>query len=511
MAAATSHPLMRVLTAVVVAVVALPFVFLVIRGASLGSDFALQVARDDVTTEALFRTLALAVVVAVACVALAAPLAWLTHATDLPGRRWFRVLLILPLAIPSYVSGFVVWSAFAPGGWLPTTDVRGWLGTVIALMFTYPFALLTIQGALDRMDPRQWESARALGCSPWQACRRVVFPQLRPAMAGGALLVALYTVSDFGAVALMRFESLSYLVYLRYNSLFGRDEAVFLSLLLIAVAVVLVVGFVKLGGITHRQLSGQRRAWPTIRLGRWRWPAFGLCAAVVGAGFVAPVLIVTGWTLRGLRLGQQLPFPTNETANTVLLGVVAAVVIVAIAFVPTLAYRLLGRRGGWVKLVAHLGYALPGIVVALALVSFATTWAHPLYQTVTLLVIAYMVRFFPLAVHTLDDAVSAQSRAPYWAARSLGCSAPAAWARVVIPSAMPAVAVALLAVFIVVIKELPATLILSPVEFDTLATRIWGLTEDAYFAAASPAILTLLALATAGLLLRPDVRLRGKR
>lgn len=504
---------MRVLTAGVVALVALPFVFLVLRGGSLGGDLAWQVARDEVTIEALFRTLLLAMVVATACVVLATPLAWLTHATDLPGRRWFRVLLILPLAIPSYVSGFVVWSAFAPDGWLPTTDVRGWFGTVLALLFTYPFALLTIQGALDRLDPRQWESARSLGCTPWRAFRRVVFPQLRPAIAGGALLVALYTVSDFGAVALMRFESLSYLVYLRYNSLFGRDEAVFLSLLLIAVAVVLVVGFVKLGGITHRQLSGQRRAWPVIRLGRWRWPAFGLCAAVVGVGFVAPVLVVIGWLLRGLRLGQRLPFPTNEAANTIVLGIVAAVAIVGIAFVPTLAYRLLGRggRGGWVKVVSHLGYALPGIVVALALVSFATSWAQPLYQTLALLVLAYMIRFFPLAVHTLDDAVSAQSPAPYWAARSLGCSAPSAWVRVVIPGALPAVAVGLLAVFIAVIKELPATLILSPVEFGTLATRIWGLTEDAYFAAASPAVLILLALATAGLLLRPGVRLRGKR
>lgn len=503
---------MRGLGLALVALVALPLVFLVIRAASLGAGTGLEVARDPATVAGLWRTLALGVVVAVLCVAIAAPLAWLTHATDLPGRRWFRVLLVLPLAVPSYVSGFVVWSAFEPGGWLPAADLRGWSGTVLALLFSYPFALLTIQAALDRLDPRQWESARGLGCNAWQAYRRVVWPQLRPAMAGGAMLVALYAVSDFGAVALMRFESLSYLIYLRYNSLFGREEAVFLSLLLIVVATVLVIGFIALGGAAHRQLGSQRRAWPVIRLGRWRWPAFALCAAIVAATVVAPVAVVVAWLARGLRLGQHLPFPAAETGNSVMLGLIAAVVIVAVALVPSLAYRLTGRRrrSAWIKVVAHLGYALPGIVVALALVSFASRWVHPIYQTVTLLIIAYVIRFLPLAVSAIDDAVASQSSGPYWAARSLGCSAPRAWLRAVIPAARPAIAVGLLAVFIAVIKELPATLILSPVDLGTLATRIWSLTEDAYFAAAAPAVLTLLALATAGLLVRPDIRRRGR-
>lgn len=505
------HPLLAVASVLLLIVVALPFWFLLVRGLGLGADLAWRTTTAGVTVHALVRTLALAFVVAAVCVGLALPLAWLTHATDMPGRRLFRVLLILPLAVPSYVGAFVVILAFAPGGWFPAFDIYGWTGVVLALVFTYPFALLTIQAALDRMDPRLWEAARTLGCSPARAFTRVVLPELRRSMAGGGLLVALYAVGDFGAVSLLRFESLSYLIYVRHKSLFDRDEAVFLSLVLIAVSSALVIAFLRLGGRGHRQLAGQHRAWPVIRLGRWRWPAFGLCATVVGFGLVLPIGVVVAWMVRGISHGQEAPLPANEAFNSFLLGGVGALVIVGLAFVPTLVHRFAGRSraGSWTTAVAHLGYALPGIVVALALVSLSNAWNQWLYQTLPLLVIAYVIRFFPLAVHAIDDAVAGQSRAPYWAARSLGCSPLAAWRRVVLPASVSAIAAGLLAVFIAVIKELPATLILSPIEFGTLATRIWALTEDAYFAAASPAVLLLLAMAILGLLLRPDVRLRG--
>lgn len=514
------RPLLAASSLLLILVVALPFGFLLVRGFELGGDLGWQVASSDVTLEALARTVGLGVVMALVCVGLALPLAWLTHASDLPWRRAFRVLLILPLAVPTYVGAFVVILVFAPGGWLPGFDIYGWAGVVIAMLFTYPLALLTIQAALDRLDPRHWEAARSLGCTPWAAFRRVVLPELRPAMAGGGLLVALYAVGDFGAVSLLRFESLSYLIYVRHKSLFDRDEAVFLSLLLIAVAAILGYLFLRLGGRAHRQLSGQRRAWPVIRLGRWRWPAFAFCLAVVGFTLLLPLGVVLAWGVRGIAQGQAGPMPWNETLNTVLLGTVAALVIVALAFVPTLAFRLSrrpGRAGSWVTMVSHLGYALPGIVVALALVSLATSssgafsWVNALYQTLPLLIIAYVIRFFPLAVHAIDDAVAGHSPAPYWAARTLGCSPPAAWRRVVIPMSRSAIAVGLLAVFIAVVKELPATLILSPIDFGTLATRIWALTEDAYFGAASSAVLLLLAMALVGLLLRPDVRVRGRR
>lgn len=493
---------LQVAGALLVALVTLPVLFLALRGLSVGTEVAVAVLGSPLTWMALLRTLAIGAAVAGASVALAVPLAWLLHCSDLPGRAWFRVLLVLPLAVPSYVSGFVVLVTFAPGGWLPLFDVYGAAGTFLALLFTYPFALLTVQAALQRLDPRLWESARSLGCSPWQAFSRVILPQLRPSMAGGAMLVALYAVGDFGAVSLLRYESLSYLVYLRHKSLFEGDEAVVLSLLLVAVSAALVLGLAWFGGRAHRALGTHRRPWPTVPLGRWRWPAFGLCLTVALSGFVLPVTVVVGWLLRGVALGRPVDLPLREAGTSLLLGAAAAVLLVAVAFVPTLLERFGGGRGRLVGLVSHLGYAMPGIVVALALVSVASAWAHPLYQTFTLLLLAYVVRFLPLAVHAIDDAVTAQGSGLVQAARSLGCSPAQAWWRVVLPNAVPGVLAGLLAVFLAVIKELPITLLLSPIGTGTLATRIWSLTEDAWFSAAAPSVLLLLGLAVCGLLLR---------
>lgn len=509
-------------------ILCIPLGYLIVRASALGLDAAAAVLVQRQIAWALGRTLLLGLGVAVACVVLSLPLAWLTHATDLPGRRVFRLLLNLPLAVPSYVSAFVVILTLAPGGWLYESlasmgiriQVYSTWGTIVALLFTYPYALLAIQAALTRMDPRLWESARSLGATPWQAFFRVVVPGLRSAMASGGLLVSLYTIGDFGAVSLMRYESLSYLVYVRHKSLFDRNEAVFLALLLAVVATALVVLLLVARGRAARALTthGSHRRWPVIHLGAWRWPGFALCLVVVGFGAILPIVVVVLWLWRGVRLGHEIAFPTTEALHTLELGVAAAVLIVVLALVPTLVHRYAGLASGYGKrtrtralhLITHVGYALPGIVVALAMVSFATTYVFSLYQTLTLLTIAYVIRFFPLAIHVLDDAITAQNPGLFLAARSLGASAPAAWRRVVLPTIRPALFAALLAVFIAVIKELPVTLLLSPIGFTTLATRIWSLTEDAYYSAVAPIVLVLLGLAMVGLLLSPDTRRRQR-
>lgn len=515
---------LRALSVALLVVLCLPLVYLIVRGGALGWDTARAVLGRPQTWWALGRTLLLGLGVAVSCLALAVPLAWLTHATDLPGRRAFRLLLNLPLAVPSYVSAFVVILTLAPGGWLHgllarvgvDLDVYSTWGTVVALLFTYPFALLAIQAALARMDPRIWESARSLGATPWQAFWRVIVPGLRSAMASGGLLVALYAIGDFGAVSLMRYESLSYLIYVRHKSLFDREDAVLLALLLSVVATLLVVLLLIFRGRTARALTthGSHRRWPTVHLGAWRWPGFAFCLAVLGIGAILPVGVVLFWLWRGLRLGHSISFPTTEALHSLQLAAGAAVLVVVLALVPAVLGRYAGsgyghkaRARAW-HLITHVGYALPGIVVALSLVSFATAYAYSLYQTLTLLLVAYLIRFFPLAVHVIDDAIAAQNPGLVLAARSLGAPALEAWRRVVLPTIWPALFAGLLAVFIAVLKELPVTLLLSPIEYTTLATRIWSLTEDAYYSAVAPTVLVLLVFAFAGLLLSPDTRRR---
>ncbi|MBH25364.1 MAG: iron ABC transporter permease [Myxococcales bacterium] len=520
--------------ALILAVAVLPLLFLGVQGATLLNTEAIEVFTRPDTGWAVLRTLSLGLGVAALCVGIALPLAWLTHSTDLPGRRFFQLGLNLPLAVPSYVSGFIVMATLGHGGWLhellrplgveQMPEIRGGLGATLALLYSYPFALIGLQAALESLDPRLWEAARSLGCSPWRAWRTVVLPQLRAPLLSGGLLIALYTVGDFGAVSLLRYKSLSYIIYLRQDSLSDayRHEAVFLALMLVVIAVGLVIGSEKAGGEVQQALSAQShgRPWPVVRLGRWRWPAFGLCCAVFGLGVALPVGLVAWWLARGLALGHTIPLPTAATLITLLLGVVGALLIVAVAAFPALLSRFgdeaASRR---VRLTSHVGYALPGIVVALALLSAVTAWAWPLYQTVQLLLIAYLIRFLPLAMHTLSESLMRQSPSLYDAARSLGCTPPRAWWRVILPNSRAALAAGWLAVFIAVIKELPITLLLGPIDFgegiledpprfETLATRIWTLTADEYFSEVAPVVLLLLATATVGLLLRPDTQHR---
>ena len=511
----------RIVGLALAALVLLPLLFLLFRAVLLASEGHAQVLVRPATGWAVLRTLALALSVGVTCVLVSLPLAWWTHACDLPCRRFFRVTLNLPLAVPSYVSGFFVLVLLGPTGWVQELlapfgierlpDISGGAGAFVALLFCFPFALLSLQGALAHIDPRLWEAARSLGMCPRRAFIAVVLPKLRPAMASGGLLVGLYALGDFGAVSLLRYESLSYLIYLRYRSLFDRHEAIYLALILVLLAGLSVFWLRRLGGRPTAALSalGERRTWPVIRLGRWRWFATLCCLTTTLLGVVLPVVVVAIWLLRGLSLQHAIVLPVRETLTSLGLGVLACVIIVSLALVPALMARLgAPRTAGLIRGLAHAGYALPGIVVALALVFLAVTWARPLYQTITLLMLAYAIRFLPLGVDSLSDAFAGQNPRLYDAARGLGASPTRAVSKVLLPNIRPAIWTALLAIFIAVVKELPATLLLSPIELRALSTRIWSLTADAFYSATAPAVLILLLLAGIALALRPDIATR---
>lgn len=510
-----AHPWLHGVAVAVGLAMLVPLVWLVVR-ALQGWELVLSVWGSPGTWSALWRTLSLGIGVGVLAIGLSLPLAWLTHATDLPGRRWFRILFNLPLAVPSYVAGFVVVAVFGPMGWFRSwmgggPEVYGGFGATLALLYAYPYALLPLQAALSRMDSRGWEAARSLGASPLRAFLTVVFPALRPALAVGFLLVALYVIGDFGAVSLLRYESLSYLIYLRFRSLFERAEAIPLGLLLVAVVFSLLLIRRWIGGRTRLVLSvrGGARPWAEVPLGRWRWPAFGFAVGVVLFGVGLPVGTVGIWLVRGLSHGNVLPPVWEITRNSLLVGVGAALITVFLALAPALVQRFghrLVARPVW--LFCHLGYALPGIVVALSLVFLATAVAMPLYQTFPLLMFAYVVRFLPLGLGSIHEGLQAQDPRLHEAALSLGCTPLQSWRRVVLPGLVPWFVAGWLAVFISTIKELPATLLLSPIGHGALSTRIWSLTEDAFFTAAAPPILLMLLLAGVALLWQPGSRLR---
>ena len=467
-----------------------------------------EVLTSGRTAQLLARTTLLAVTVTTSAVAIAVPLAWLTVRTDLPARRLWVVLSALPLAIPTYVGGFVFVAALGPRGlvqgWLEPFGVErlpsfyGFPGAWLVLtLFTYPYVLLPVRAALRRLDPSLEEASRTLGRDRWSTFRHVTLPQLRPAITAGGLLVALYTLSDFGAVSLLRFDSFTRVIFVQYRASLDRSTAAVLGLVLICLTALVLAAEHRTRGRAsyHRLHAGGLRRAAVVALGRWRWPAAAACGALVGIALVLPLGVIGYWLVRGVAAGEPLRLTATLAGNSVAASAFGALAAGVAAWpVATLAARHPGRLSSLVERASFTGFALPGVVVALSLVFFGARVATPLYQTRTLLVFAYVVLFLPQAVGAVRASLLQVDPSLEDASRMLGRSRSATTRAVVLPLVRPGVLAGVALVFLTGMKELPATLLLAPTGFETLATRVWSATSEAFFARAAAPALALVAL-----------------
>ena len=479
--------------ALVAALAVLPLAYLVVRALGADADAWSTLLRGR-TLELVAKTAGLVVTVTAAASAIGVALAFLVVRTDLPARRVVAVAAALPLVIPSYVVALALIAAFGPGGLLGEgTWIFGFPGAWAALtLATYPYVYLLAAAALRRMDPALEDAARSLGRTRPQVFRQVTLPVLRPSVGAGAVLVALYTLSDFGVVSLMRFDALTRAIFQQYQSLFDRTPAALLGLLLVAltVAVLVLEARGRGRGRVVRAGAGAARPAVTAPLGRWRGPATAFVAATLLAAFVLPVVTLLGWALRQNADAPGLGELLGWAGNSVLVSGVAAVVATLAALpVATLAVRRPGRFARTLERVTFASNALPGIVVALALVFFATRTLTPLYQTLPLLVVAYVVRFLPQALSGARDALGRVDPELEEAARGLGAGPARTLRRVTLPLVAPGLLAGATLVFLSTMKELPATLLLAPIGYDTLATQVWSATgTSSYSAAAIPAL-----------------------
>ncbi len=296
-----------------VALVLLPLVYLLLR--TVGSGDVLEVLGRPGTLTLVVKTFVLVVAVTGTAVLVGLPLAWLVTRTDLPARRVLAVAAPLPLVIPSYVAALALLGAFGPRGLLQQLleplgverlpEIYGFVGAWLALtLSTYPYVFLLAGAALRGLDPALEDAARGLGRSRWGVFRRVTLPALRPSLGAASLLVALYTLSDFGAVSLMQYNALTRSIYVQYRSLFDRTPAAVLALVLVAFAAVLLVLEERSRRGVRASASGAERPPKTIPLGPWRWPAFAFSASVVAFFLVVPLAVLVYWTARGVELGR---------------------------------------------------------------------------------------------------------------------------------------------------------------------------------------------------------------
>jgi iron(III) transport system permease protein len=485
----------------------LPLVYLVVRA---GGGDAWEVVWQARTLELIWRTGVLVAGVVAATLLVAVPFAWLVVRTDLPWRRFWAVAGALPLVIPSYVAALCLLGALGPRGLLADAlgrelpELRGYWGALLALtLATYPYVFLLASAALRDLDPALEEASRSLGRSRATTFRRVTLPALRPSLGAGTLLVGLYVLSDFGVVSLMNYDALTRAIFLQYRSLFDRTPAAALSLVLVAFTMLLLLAETRARrkGRLHRTSPGVSRAPRPQPLGRWKAPALAFCALTVGGFLLLPASVLLYWLARGLGNERGVELRLQDAVNSVVASGLAATLAVAAAVpVALLAVRY---RSRWALLERSVfaANALPGIVIALSLVFFAARYAPFVYQTLALLVLAYVIRFLPQALAALETALGRISPSVEEAARSLGRREGTVLVRVTLPLAKSGIGAGAALVFLSAMKELPATLLLRPIGFETLATAIWRETSVAAYSQAAPAALLLIVLSAPFLLL----------
>lgn len=473
----------------------IPLVYLVVRATDAGlTELGATLLRPRVLALTL-NTVLLAGAVTLACLVLGTACAWVLTRVRLPGARAWLLVCALPLAVPSYLAayGWLVW--------LPTLN-GFWASWFVLTAVCTPYVTLPVVAALRGASGDLEAVARTLGRGPWGAFWRTTWPRVRPAAVAGSLLVCLYTLSDFGLVSMLRYQTLTWGINAAYGASFNRNQAALLALVLVVLALFVVAGERFSRG--RAAISTGRTSPPMHRPGGWLPVLLALLLAAPVVGIAVPVLgllsrLLEAATLRAIDL-QRLVEAIMATLGLAVGGaLLAALLALPIA---ALAARYRGRLVAAIEAAGFLGHALPGIVVGLALVFFALAAVPMLYQSVVVLVFGYAVLFMPKAIGTMRSGIAAVPGSLIDVSRTLGLSPLATWWRVTARIALPAIGVGALLVAISIMKELPATLLLRPTGISTLATELWSRTTVFEFGAAAPyaAALVLLAAVPAALL-----------
>jgi iron(III) transport system permease protein len=495
--------------------VAIPLVYIFIRALGAEPEAWSRLLQTRIW-KLLGNTLLLVAAVTSGALLTGVSMAWLTERTDLPGRRVFRWMLAMPLAIPAYIGGIVHLALLrSRGGYIPqalealfggpvyTPSPLGFWGAAFILtIFTYPYVYLLSGAAFRSLHASLEEAARIFGRGPLQTIFQVTLPALRPGLTAGALLVALDILAEYGTVALLRYETFSSAIFVQLSGRYDRSAAAVLSGILVVLAIFFLWGELRLQGRARfTQLESNWRPAPLHKLNKFKLPAFFLVAGVVSASLLVPVLVLLVWSVQALLDPQTMAtvFRTGSQGfgsyvwNSLWSSLLAAFLAVLLSLpVALLAVR---HPAGWTKFLSRfcqVGYALPGVVIALSLVLLVNRGLPFLYATPFVVVIAYVLRHMPQAVRASESALNQLSPSLEEAARTLGRTSLQTLVQVTLPLILPGLLAGGSLVFLTSLKELPATLLLRPAGFDTLAVRVWQWAGDGFYTQAAPAALVLI-------------------
>ncbi|WP_194834287.1 iron ABC transporter permease [Nocardia sp. XZ_19_369] len=484
-------PFVTTVALLLVAATFVPLGYIVSEIFSTGLSQAADLVFRPRVAQLLRNTVGLVVCTVPICVVLGVGLAWVVERTDVPGKAWWGPIFAAPLAVPAFVNSYAWVSAF------PTMHGLS-AGVVIATMSYFPLAYLPAAATLRRLDPAVEESARALGSGPVAVFARIVLPQLRLAIFGGALLIALHLLAEYGAFVMVRFDTFTTAIFEQYQSSFAGPAGSMLAGVLVLCCLVLLASEAAVRGRSRyaRIGSGAPRAAARIRLGASTIPVLAALALVTAGALGVPL-----WTIgRWLRIGGAQVWDFTELGEalgqTIALAAVAALLTTLCAFpVAWIAVRSTSVFARMVEGANYITSSLPGIVIALAMVTVTIRWAPPLYQTATMVVAAYVLLFLPRALVSVRAGLAQVPIGLEEVSRSLGKSGPVTFARITLRLTAPAAAAAGALVFVAVATELTATLLLAPNGTRTLAMRFWSLSGELDYAAAAPYALIMIVAA----------------
>jgi iron(III) transport system permease protein len=480
------------LAAAVAVVLVLPLVFLLVEAHGAGTSTIAHLIFRSLTATLLWNTVRLSVVVTVLCAVIGTAAAWFVERTDLPGRRVWAVLVVVPLAIPDFVVSF---------GWASlSTWVQGFRGAVLVMtLAVYPLVYLPVAASFRGADPGQEEAARSLGAGRLQTFWRITLGQARVAILGGCLLVILVILAEYGAFEILGYQTFTTEIFTEFNVSFNVPTACALALVLVLVSLVVLLGETLARGRGRVSRSGPlaQRVAPPQRLGRAKPAVLAGFVALVGLALGVPVGASVYWMLESghaLLTGVSL---VDAAWHSALYSGLAAVLATAMALpVALLSVRHRGRVYELLERSTYLVLAMPGLVIAFAFSYFSERYAGGfLYQSAPLLVIAYAVLFFPLALVGVKASVVQAPVRLDEVARSLGLRQLAVLWRVTLPLVGPGLAAAFCLVFLEAVTELTATLILIPTGVQTLATQFWAYQQNLAYGQAAPFALAIIAIA----------------
>ena len=482
-----------IIPAIAVAVAALallPLGFVLWIAIQIGWETVAELVFRRRVGELLVNTAILEMSAVPAAIVLALSFAWLTERTDLPAPRFWSWIAVAPLAVPAFVQGYA-WTGLFP-------SLHGLAPAVMLSVLTYfPFIYLPIIAQLRRLDPALEDTASTLGFPPALVFWRVILPQLRVAICGGSLLVALHLLAEYGLFALVRFDTFTTAIVDQFQSSFNGPAANMLAgvLVLCCIGVLLLEATLRGNERYARLGSGVARRVTRVRLGRLRWPAVVAPALLALLALAVPLATLMRWLLQGNYDAEELDGIAEALLQTAAYALVAGAITTVIAF--PMAWLSVRRPSRLQQLLEACHYyvgAIPGVVIGLALVTITTRVALPLYQTVATVLVAYVLLFLPRAMVGLRAGIALAPIELEQAAIALGRTPLRAILATTLRLAAPGAGAAAALVAMGVATELTATLMLAPTGTRTLAVEFWSLTSEIDYVGAAPYALAMIVL-----------------